>query len=293
MVTLNQISTASLINRLIYSYYSGKQNLSIKEQEKKSSYEALVKYNVTNYGQLKDLIESGNLEFQIEYLIEALKQAEIALISASGIAPVYENFYCNGSKISEETMMQTDMDTNADVLILGNILKKNFNQKDILKHYSIYFIKQMLSNYSIGSLGRIENAYVHNSKFFGESSPEKIISAINLYEQQVVRQAIKYPWCKNVGVFSIDKDYKLQATEEQISEIMRYLIDSTSECIWGPLTEKQKLLFEKAIKGVKTREGIIVRDNLIDVISNYTTLGELEEGIVRTRTINKFIKKNS
>lgn len=233
MVTLNQISTASLINRLIYSYYSGKQNLSIKEQEKKSSYEALVKYNVTNYGQLKDLIESGNLEFQIEYLIEALKQAEIALISASGIALVYENFYCNNCKISEETMMQTDMDTNADVLILGNILKKNFNQKDILKHYSIYFIKQMLSNYSIGSLGRIENAYVYNSKYFGESSPEKIISAINLYEQQVVRQAIEYPWCKNVGVFSIDKDYKLQATEEQISEIMRYLIDSTSECIWG------------------------------------------------------------
>lgn len=60
----------------------------------------------------------------------------------------------------------------------------------------------------------------------------------------------------------------------------------------GPLTEKQKLLFEKAIKGVKTREGIIARDNLIDVISNYTTLGELEEGIVRTRTINRFIKKN-
>jgi len=288
---LKQISIIGLIKKLMPIYYSKKKSYSIKEQEKIASYEALIKYNVTNYGDLKDLIKSGILEFQTDYLENALQEAEIALMTASGNAKTYENSFYIDSEIDEETLLQTDIETKADVLLLSDIFRTNGNQISTLRYYSINFLKEMLKNYSISSFGKIENSYISNIRSFGNISVNRLNSAIEFYEQQVIRQAELYPWCKKVDVFSLDKEYREEATEEQIDETARYLIDNATECVWGNLNSKQKRLLEKIIKGYMTSNVMAAKQNLIDTISNYSTLSELETGLVRSRTIDRFIKK--
>ena len=71
-----------------------------------------------------------------------------------------------------------------------------------------------------------------------------------------------------------------------------YLIYNTEErTIWGELTESQKKLYISSVINNKKRDTII-KDRMIDIISNYTTLPELEKVVDGNRKVLKrFIEK--
>ena len=71
-----------------------------------------------------------------------------------------------------------------------------------------------------------------------------------------------------------------------------YLIYNTEErTIWGELTESQKKLYISSVINNKKRDTII-KDRMIDIISNYTTLPELEKVADGNRKVLKrFIEK--
>jgi len=295
MIKLEQVSTERLIRSLKHSYFCNRKPQTKKEVERYRSYEVLVKYNITNYGQLKEYIESGLLEFQLDCFKKTLLEVEVALIEAcrNGNEPVlFPTEDYQGYDIDREVLDITDKGTNGSALLYGNILAKGTCQRNALRSYSMYELKQMLNNVVVTSCKvRGENALVHNLREFGNESAMKVCDAINFYERQVIRQASEYKWCRDVNLFGIDKDLKTEAAKEQIDEVMMYLLDNATECVWGPFTEKQKKLLDKAVRGSINYESQIAYDNIVDTISNYTTLGELEEGLVRTRVINRFIKK--
>lgn len=71
-----------------------------------------------------------------------------------------------------------------------------------------------------------------------------------------------------------------------------YLIYNTEErTIWGELTEPQKKLYILSVINSKKRDTII-KDRMINIISNYTTLPELEKVADGNRKVLKrFIEK--
>ena len=73
--------------------------------------------------------------------------------------------------------------------------------------------------------------------------------------------------------------------------VVLYLIcNSNDEFVWGSLSDIQKRMLCSCALKHNSRDKI-VREHLIDIISNYTTLTELEKGVTKTRVLNRFIKK--
>jgi len=293
MIKLEQVSTALDIKYLSYKFRHNHDDLAEVELERKKCYESLKYYNVTNYGQLKELVESGNPDFQYDYFKSRLMSVEISILQSSNAKlVVYPTDDYESVEFDRERLIRTDLANKGDVLLFDNILKLYGVKKGGIRYYSIHELKQMLNNVVVDNYAvRIENALVNNIRGFGHTSAQKLRDSINFYEQQVVRQANEYRWSEDENLFLIDKDYRLEATKEQIDEIIMYLSDNAEECIWGILTQSQKESLIKAVKGSKKRECFLALSCIINNISNYVTLGELEEGLVRTRVINRFIKK--
>ena len=106
---------------------------------------------------------------------------------------------------------------------------------------------------------------------------------------QLERQSLECD-CELDDIFFANKLLKEECLEDQIKEVIQYITDIANECIWGELTDCQKkqLLHSVLSKGSHAKE---MKNILIDVISNYTTLKEIESGLVKTKTINRFIIK--
>ena len=77
----------------------------------------------------------------------------------------------------------------------------------------------------------------------------------------------------------------------KLKEIIEYLLDNAEQCIWGNLPSSKKIQMLRTIYAVRG-EGIIeARRRLVNAISNYTTLSELEQGVVKKRILDRFIVK--
>ena len=132
-------------------------------------------------------------------------------------------------------------------------------------------------------IGRIRN--------IGPDSITKIISALKMYDEQILRQA-NLTEKKNYNLFLKDKKAKNEIVEDLYSDIIMYLIYNTEErTIWGELTEPQKKLYISSVINNKKRD-VIIKNRMIDIISNYTTLPELEKVADGNRKVLKrFIEK--
>ena len=112
----------------------------------------------------------------------------------------------------------------------------------------------------------------------GEYNIEFVLKMIQMYEEQIIRQS-KETEVRDINLFHFQYDEKRKIVEENLWDIVSYLIDNTSEeFIWGKLTEPQKKLLISSVVNEKQRDRLI-RGQLTEIITNYTTLSELESGI--------------
>ena len=155
-----------------------------------------------------------------------------------------------------------------------------------LRMYSIDEIKHNLKltdQFGRNVIGRIRS--------IGPDSITKIISALKMYDEQILRQA-NLTEKRNYNLFLKDKKAKNEIVEDLYSDIIMYLIYNTEErTICGELTEPQKKLYISSVINSKKRD-VIIKDRMIDIISNYTTLPELEKVADGNRKVLKrFIEK--
>ena len=86
------------------------------------------------------------------------------------------------------------------------------------------------------------------------------------------------------------KDSKKELVEAQLKEIVEYLTDTANKCIWGTLSDFEKKKFiDLAYKN--TRVWKERREKFINTISNYVTIDEAKQGLIKTKTIDRFIIK--
>jgi len=135
-----------------------------------------------------------------------------------------------------------------------------------------------------------ENAFVmHFDKITSEDAL-KIKNAINFYEQQVLRQALETDK-KNINLFKLNKKAKDEIVKSELKEIVEYIIDNAYVCVFGELTSSQKKRMLTALSNPWNSENKIIINNIIDMISNYTTLKELKTGVIKQKTLDRFIIK--
>lgn len=199
--------------------------------------------------------------------------------SIKGIKPETYEYEDNGIE-------SVDKLNKGDVLLLDNPTLELQTKFKGLRTYSIDEIKHNLKltdQFGRNVIGRIRN--------IGPDSITKIISALKMYDEQILRQA-NLTEKRNYNLFLKDKKAKNEIVEDLYSDIIMYLIYNTEErTIWGELTESQKKLYISSVINNKKRDTII-KDRMIYIISNYTTLPELEKVADENRKVLKrFIEK--
>ena len=127
---------------------------------------------------------------------------------------------------------------------------------------------------------------------YGDKTTSALAQSINFYNKQIERQAQYYnPNIHNeADIFYLNQEEKRILVEDQIREITDYLVDTAQQCIWGEMNETNKKEFI-ALAHKNTRLGLEYREKFVNAIGNYVTLDEAKQGLIKTKTIDRFILK--
>lgn len=234
---------------------------------------------------LRLMQEYPNLNWsEVEKYYEVIKR-KMALANKRGYSP--NVYYTRG--YDEDTLLKQDKLNKGSILLLDN--PTDFRTRyHHLKELSIEQIKSDLSHTMPNGENYVLSVSSHYTNI-GIGQIPRIISLIEMYEEQVQRQA-KITERRDINLFELHKEEKLEIIEELYNEIILYLINNTEErLVWSKLTETQKELYllstiSKKISHVETREKIK------KYIANYTTLPEVENlEKEKFKTLQRFIIK--
>lgn len=185
----------------------------------------------------------------------------------------------------DKSLKLTDTLNSGNVLLLDNPTTeypaKYSNLKGMLvstiKEY-LRFVKPDGSNYLISKVPKI-----------GVDVVPRILTALDMYSEQVARQA-KLTDLRDINLFTYQQKEKEEIVKELYDKMMEYLLNTVSEFVWGELSEAQKQLYSLSIAN-KTKKGQRIRHKMISIISNYTTLPELEGASEDFKVLKRFIKR--
>ena len=157
-----------------------------------------------------------------------------------------------------------------------------------IEEYSIYMLKQYLTHCTCYGRNELER----RCRNYGDKTTSALAQSINFYNKQIERQAQYYnPNIHNESdIFYLNQEEKRILVEDQIREITDYLVDIAQQCIWGEMNETNKKDFI-ALAHKNTRLGLEYREKFVNAIGNYVTLDEAKQGLIKTKTIDRFILK--
>ena len=121
---------------------------------------------------------------------------------------------------------------------------------------------------------------------------DKIYSAIRLYDEQVLRQYKENIDSDEENIFLVNQMEKRNLVLEKYEEIIEYLLENSNNhsFVWGEFTPRKQVLMENTLVS-KSKVASMIKDNLVNIITNYTTLSELKSDLVKSKTLDRFIIK--
>lgn len=280
-----------LENVSIEKVFNYAKNFKDKDITAKIIYELFIKYDIKDYQKLKDLLNSQKEEFEcVSYFLKKeLYGVELKLKNKNEIDTEPEIFTFDryqSSNIDVETLQLTDRENNGGILLYNCPTIRGGARINKLKSMSIDEIKYLASHLCEY---HFDNA-LSIKRNFGIDTVKRVVELVKFYEEQVLRQAQETEE-RDINLFLLNKDAKDEIVESQYKEIIEYLLDNAEQCIWGNLPSSKKIQMLRTIKAVRGDTILEDRRRLINAISNYTTLGELEQGVVKKKTLNRFIVK--
>ena len=250
MITLENVS----VKRLMLD----SKILKLANKENVNSVEGLVRLSLEHpeYNWTRLLIE-------VEHLKKSVDQA-----NKKGYEP--QVYMTKG--YTDETLEKQDEKNMGSVLLLDNPTQYPSYRFSTLKGSSITTIKQDLSHTFEDGKNYLQSGY----RNIGSGRILKILSAIEMYEAQIERQA-KLTDDKNIDLFRLDRVEKRAVVMDMYNEIVNYLVFNTEESLfWAKLTETQKRKYLSSIVNQKESD-IILRERFTKMIADYTTIKELED----------------
>jgi len=283
MIRLEDVSALNIVNESSLL----KKRLVDKEEIKK----AIETSRIKDYRQLEELIKTGHPMFDkksFKVMLELVKE-NIEYANRIGIVP--EVFYSNnysGLNIDDKTLKATEGKTFCRQLVINNPILGQSEKVIQIRTLKISEAKILLSKvvaYNKEVTGN--NAFLDIYPNFIEEDIKKMINAINFYETQISCQYIE-TGKRGVCLFGVNKEEREKIIERQIKNIIYYIINNAKECVWGELTDEQKEMMIYAINNRNISENNHIICRLVNVLANYTTLKELENGI-KPKTLDRFI----
>ena len=260
------------------------------EIQDKPIIEFLRRHNITNYKELESVLDSIlrndiTPDFDLTMFLSLKKQLETTRSKVFEASSKDENppkiFTFNTPQIfdiDDETIHITDSNNKCSVLPYAHPYARGA-VLNTLKYLSIEDAKKLLSKYYTSSNGKLENS-ITCKRNFGNNRASKIAELIKLYDEQVVRQKASHKEANNCNLFTLNQNYKIAILADQLRDIVEYLFDTTDECIFGELNTTSKNKLASAAISTRGEENERTRTNLISILANYTTLEELEKGIL-------------
>lgn len=246
---------------------------------------SLKRNSVEDYQALKDLLESGKKVNGREFLKEKLQSVEerMAMDNEKGYEP--QIFLTNGyGNVDAKSILKTEKKNKGGVLVYKSPAVCSSGIKTKVSNLTIHNLKHLLSHVTPV---KGENALLSTFRGYGELSVERLINSLNFFEEQITRQA-QETIDKDLNLFLLNGAEKKAIVEDEIKEIIEYLTDTADICVWGKLTPSQKRLLAESVHGATTTKHQTVKNNMIDLVTNYTTLSEIQDG-VKTKTLDRFI----
>lgn len=253
----------------------------------------LLDYNIMNYQMLKDFLNS---EFRKEvinknrnyYIAIILLEMDLKIIesrlekfNASGrITELYDFDNLQLSQVDDNVLNITDERNRGRILLCSSPLVLG-SGIDSIRKLSITQIKHLMGHVDPNNF---KNCLLNLSGMTAKTVLS-VNRAVEFYDEQVIRQYMENPNVGDGNLFFINSKEKKMLTEEQIRDIAYYMALNAKEFIWGNLTleQKRKLLAISAEKCCRDMNK--VQGSLINAISRYTTLEELENGILNEQEV--------
>lgn len=224
----------------------------------------------------------ANNKFTKKYCQEIIMKTE-ALEKKYSLRETSNLAFQNLDMISVFDRTISEEKTKGDELILDALVGKD-------RRYSFYFllnlpvsiIKQLFYYQNSSSKPLILEAYK-----IGLKNLQYIINAINLFDEQLIRQNKEK---HNFGddLFHLNYDAKKDIVIEEVESYIDYLEENAKVCVWG-VNSETKIKFMREAFISKSVAAIRNKERLINTFTNYTTLTELENGIIKNKTLDRFI----
>lgn len=193
--------------------------------------------------------------------------------------------YCN------HALQQQDSLNKGKILLVNNPIQKGV-RNCALRNKTIKTIKSDLAHTFPNGENYVTGSGKHGEyRNIGIDSIPRLIAAIEMYEEQIERQALLTPR-RDINLFELHKEEKLDIVEAVYSEIILYLLYNAEEkLIWNELTDyKRKKYISSAIN--KKQEDVETRETIKEYVANYTTIKELEEvANHKLKVLKRFIVK--
>lgn len=250
------------------------------------------KLNIKTIGDLKHVLNEKPITFSMyannmfakKYCHEVLLKTEVlerkySLIENSSI------LFQNLDMISVFTRQSSEDKTKGDELILYSLVGQDTN-----------YTFNALFNLNVSEIKRL--FYYHNSsskplileaRKIGQKNLQAIINAINFFDDQLIRQNEEE---HNFGddLFHLNYEEKKAIVLEEIAAYIDYLEENAKECVWG-INNETKIRYMRKSLISKSASAIRNKERMINTFANYTTLSELENGVVKNKTLDRFIIK--
>lgn len=255
------------------------------------------KSGVDNYQQLYDLIANKNTEFY-PYIKDLVKtECNMAKANKLGKKPIlYPTLQYKTLGLSEDktkALEETDEKTSAANLLCFNPLSEYSVKRNKLSMFSISEVKYLLGH-CVVNYDPIygQNALIHYMRNIGEKNVKEILQAIEIYEEQIFSQLSEPNDLElEYGLFYKDYYEKNLLVQYNIDEIVNFILDTDKKFIWGKMSNVQKRNLVECIKDNSTKKGIKLKTDFINMITNYTTLEDYENDIIKEKTLQRFIIK--
>lgn len=282
MITLENVSTESFLNFAIL------EGESRNDSTYKFISDLLTKNNITNFKMLKDLftaenIKEPNLSAYI-FLKNRIKEIEgsIAVLNFTHQElPIYSFNSYEKVNIDDETATITDGNNKGIILPHTFPFLKTSTSLSALNDLSILKIKELLN--SVDSYDLTKCALTSKSGI-GIKTLQKKLHLIDFYEEQIIRQALETEQ-RGINLFTLNKEEKDKIIDSNLQEYIEYILDNAIVSIWGKISSMGISRLYNTIVSPEKENIKEIKKAIINMISNYTTLKELETGILTEQEV--------
>ncbi len=176
----------------------------------------------------------------------------------------------NYKEYSDDSLYYTDALNMGNVLLLNSPTTKMATRFCNVESKRIINIKRGLETTTLDG----SNYFLAKTKKIGPYQLDKTIGALDMYTDQVERQAEQTDR-RDINLFTFQEYEKKALVKKKYVDIIAYLIFDNKELVWGTLTPEQKKKYLGSIIG-KSNEDARIKEIITKYIAYYSTLPELE-----------------